>query len=314
MRRDRKPARLILALIAAAGLRLAGPLAGQEVDPFYLKALADGEVLFKAKSYSLAVPRLEAAAFGLYAQPAALGKARLLLGLSHAYLNHSALTESYLKAAYAALGPAGLAEVPLPDSARADLLRLIRTYKLEDPAPAPIPAPPPVEAASPPSAKKKDTVKNKTALPPVDSPARDRLEKTIRETPRQAAAYYELAARHEAAGDRKSAVRVYQDLLDKIPTEIRACLEIGRLRYFDRSLKDAEKWLEKFVRLAADVPTGAPMLAAARAYLILSSHLRGDAAKTQSLVRQPPRFDDPLIESLGLLPEDRDRLLRILGR
>lgn len=311
MRRDRKPARCILILIAVAGLRLADPLSGQEVDPFYHKALADGESLFRAKSFSQAVSRLEIAAFGLTSQPAALGKARLFLGLSHAYLNDSAKTESCLKAAYALLGPAGLAEIPLPDWARADLARLVRTYKLD------VPASPGFDKITPPAPKTSGppapTVSK--SIPAQSSPnERTALEREMRETPHQAAAYYKLASLHEAAGDRKSAVRILQDLLDKIPTEIQANLEIGRLRYLERSLKDAEKWLEKFVRLAVDVPTEARPLVVARAYLILSSHLRGDAAKTQSLIKQAPRLDDALIESLGLLPEDRDRLLRILSR
>jgi tetratricopeptide (TPR) repeat protein len=313
MRREQKRAVLILALIAAACLRLSGPLSGQEVDPFYLKALADGEVFFQAKSYGQAVSCLEVAAFGLTPQPGALGKARLLLGLCYAYLNDSAKTESYLRAAYAVLGPAGMTEIALPESARADLLRLVRTYKLDTPAPS-APIPPPAASVSPPPAAKEEASKAAAVISPAGTSAKDRLEKTVRETPRQSAAYYELAALHEAAGDRKSAVRVFQELLKKVPTEIQANLEIGRLRYLERSLKDADKWLEKFVRLAVDVPTDARFLAAARAYLILSSHLRGDAAKTQTLIKQLPRLDDSLIESLGLLPEDRDRLLRILGR
>lgn len=299
----------ILVLVSIEAVSSSTLASSQEVDPFYLKALADGESLFRAKSFSAAVSRLEIAAFGLYAQPAALGKARLLLGLSYAYLNDPAKTESYLKAAYAVLGPAGIAEISLPDSARADLLRLARTYKLDAPT-IQAKAPPPDIKPSGPTAP----ATSKSAPATVSSAQRSALEKEIRDAPRQTASYYELAALHEAAGDRKSAGRVFRNLLANIPAEIRAWLEIGRLQYLDRSLKDAEKSLDKFLSLAADIPTDARMLVSARAYLILSAHLRGDGAKARQLVRDAPLLDDALIASLGLLPEDRDRLLRILGR
>ncbi len=79
-------------------------------------------------------------------------------------------------------------------------------------------------------------------------------------------------------------------------------------------MRDAEKWLERFLQLARNVPIDAGVLAAGRAYLILSAHLRGDAAKVKALLRQEPVFDEALLAALDLKPEDKSRLLLILGR
>ncbi len=317
---------LFLGLTAVAGLAPQALPAGQDVDPFYLKAQADGEAAFLARSYAQALANFQIAAFGLYARPAELGRVRLFLGLCHGYLNDRTNAQTQLQAAYALLGPSGMAAADLPDQARADLLTLLKQFKLDAPVPqaaatTPATDPPPSKntiEAKPPALK--DAV---SAGPPAPAPVRtqaaiaaDRagLEKEIEEFPRRAEAYFRLAAQYEQDGDLKAAAKVFQSLLDKSPTEIRACLEIGRLRYLERSLRDAEKWLERFLALARSVPIDAGTLASGRAYLILSAHLRGDAAKVKAQLRQEPAFDDALLAALDLKPEDKSRLLLILGR
>ena len=306
---------LLLGLTAVAGLAPRALPSGQDIDPFYLKAQADGETAFRARSYAQALASLQIAAFGLYARPAELGRVRLVMGLCHGYLNDRANAEAQLKAAYALLGPSGMADADLPDQARADLLTLLKQFKLDAPLP---PAAAETAAAKPPALKEAVP-----AGPPSPAPVRtqaapdaDRagLEKEIAEFPRRAEAYFKLAARHEQNGDLKAAAKVFQSLLDSSPTEIRACLEIGRLRYLERSLRDAEKWLERFLQLARNVPMDAGTLAAGRAYLILSAHLRGDAAKVKAQLRREPAFDEALLAALDLKPEDKSRLLLILGR
>ncbi|MDD8027114.1 MAG: hypothetical protein PHI34_11420 [Acidobacteriota bacterium] len=314
MKRHRLVVFFMFGLIAAAGWRLYGFQTERAIDPFYLNSLTEGEARFKAKSFGPAVVSLDIAAFGLTSRPADLGRVRLLLGLCHGYLGAREKIEPELKSAYALLGPDGIAKVDLPDWARKDLVKLLRSFNLGGSATAaeakppqaatvkqqaPVPAPPAAKAGTAPS--------------PRDAGDKAAIEQAIRENPRQAAAYYRLASLHEEAGDRKSARRTYEDLLVKVPAEIRSCLEIGRLYYLDREYKNSEKWLERFLSLTAGVPTEARMTTAARAYLLLGAQAKGNGAKVRKLLQEKPALDRAAIETVALGSEDKTRLLRILG-
>lgn len=300
MKRYRWFACFLLFLLAVGGSASFAAQAGQDIDPFYLNALASGEAHFKAKAFGQAAASLEIAAFGLFARPAELGRARLLQGLCHGYLGVREKIEPELKSAYALLGMDGLAKAEIPDWARADLVKLLKSYQLEAPAaasPRTLPAPP----SSSGSLRPAPEAGNNAAL-----------ERIIRENPRQPAAYFDLAARHEAAGNSAAARRVYQNLLAKIPAEIRAYYETGRLFYLERVYKDAEKWLERYLGFTADLPADPRLVAAAKAYLILSAERRGDAAKVRTTLRLKPALDETMVRSLDLSAADRDRLLRLL--
>jgi len=303
-----------LLLTAAALAWLAGALAAAQdasrVDPFYTRSLATGEAQFRSKAFGPAASSLEIAAFGLHARPADLGRARLLLGLCRSFLGTKEKIEPELRAAAALLGQAGLAQAELPDWARTELAKLLKAYKIE--ASAPLAAYPSTAAASQPRSGPPAVIE---APRPVSAKAtRAELERTIRTQPRQAEAYHALAGLHEAAGDIRAARRVYQDLLTKVPNEIRAYLETGRLLYLERSYKDAERWLERYLGFAADMPVDARSAALGKAYLVLCALQRDDAAKARTLLGMKPEFDEALVRSLGLKPADRDRLLRLLGR
>lgn len=309
--RRRSPALLLTAAALAwlAGASAAAQSASQ-VDPFYTRSLAAGEAQFRSKAFASAASSLEIAAFGLHPRPADLGRARLLLGLSRSFLGAKDKVEAELKSAVALLGPAGLAQVDLPDWAGTELAKLLRAFKID--ASAPLKAAPTVAAAA-------SQPRSALAIPERPRPApaaatRAELERIIRAQPRRADAYYALAALHEAAGDIRSARRVFQDLLIKVPNEIRVYLEMGRLLYLGRAGKDAERWLERFLGFAADMPVDARSSAVAKAYLVLCALQRGDAAAARARLKLKPDIDESLVRSLGLKPADRDRLLRLLGR
>jgi hypothetical protein len=302
MKRYRCFACFVLFLLAVGGRASFAAQAGQDIDPFYLNALAAGEAHFKAKAFGQAVASLEIAAFGLFARPAELGRARLLQGLCHGYLGVREKIEPELRSAYALLGTDGLAKAEIPDWARADLVKLLKSYQLEAPATAALRTLPALPSSS-----------GGGGLRPTPA-AGDKaaLERIIRENPRQAAAYFDLAAWHEAAGDLAAARRVYQNMLAKIPAEIRAYYETGRLFYLERGYKDAGKWLERYLGFTADLPADPRLVAAAKAYLILSAERRGDAAKVRTTLRLKPALDEAIVRSLDLSAADRDRLLRLL--
>lgn len=302
-----------LLLIAAPLAWPAGaPSAAQsapQVDPFYARSLATGEAQFRSKAFGPAAASLEIAAFGLHPRPADLGRARLLLGLCRSFLGAKDRIEADLRSAVSLLGPTGLAQAELPDWARTELAKLVKAYKID------VSAPPTAALSAAPAPKPRSVLQAVEAPRPAPPAAtRAELERIIRNQPRQAEAYVALAGLHEAAGDVRSARRVYQDLLTKVPNEIRAYLEIGRLLYLERAAKDAERWLERFLGFAADMPVDPGNAALAKAYLVLCAVQRSDAAAARSRLKLKPDLDESLVRSLPLRPADRDRLLRLLGR
>jgi len=288
----------------------------QEIDPFYLQSLKTGETLFQSRNFREAASSLEIAAFGLFSRKDLLGRARLLLGLCYGYLNDSVRSEDSLKAAYALLGPSGLAEADLPETAKADLRALLRRFKM-DAAPnsssGPVKPPPPTEKTSPPKVNPLPTAGPETgAKLPLDLKA---LQAEIIRSPREAESYYALAKGQELLGDLPAARQTYQKLLTNNPAEVRAYLESGKVSYRQRSLKECERMIEKYLDLSRGMRLDRFLTAEAKAYLALSAFLRGDTAKAQKTIRDAPEFfDADLFDSLRLGPEDSARLIQLLGR
>jgi hypothetical protein len=89
----------VLAILAAAILLGTGPAgagSAQNIDPFYLRSLKEGEAHFQAKRFSQAAESLELAAFGLTSGQDQLARARVLLALAYGRLNESGKAEQYL--------------------------------------------------------------------------------------------------------------------------------------------------------------------------------------------------------------------------
>lgn len=288
----------------------------QDIDPFYLQSLKTGETLFRSGNFREATSSLEIAAFGLFSKKDLLGRTRLLLGLCHGYLNDNASSEASLKAAYALLGPNGFAEADLPETARADLNKLLRRFKMEAVPSAssePVKSPAPAEKTIVPALKTTPTEKSGTGSGSVID--MKELQAEILRSPREAEAYYALARAQELSGDLTAARKTYQKLLTNNPAEVRAYLESGKVAYFQRSLKESERQIEKFLDLARGVRLDRLLSAEAKAYLALSAYLRGDTTKAQKTIRDAPElFDANLFDSLRLGPEDSARLVQLLGR
>jgi cytochrome c-type biogenesis protein CcmH/NrfG len=104
-------------------------------------------------------------------------------------------------------------------------------------------------------------------------------------------------------------------LLENNQAEIRGHLELGRIAFGERRLKDAEKSLEKFLELKNNVPIERHQVLEAKALLALSAYLRGDSKKALAALNDAPELADPAFrESLELAPDDLDRLSRLLQR
>jgi tetratricopeptide (TPR) repeat protein len=260
-----------------------------------MRCLSEGETLLQSKQYRPAADSFEIAVFGLAAWKEQQARARAGLGLAFYFLNDRLRSEEALKAAVAAIGAERLTALPLPEQVKADLLRLLRFFKLN--APLPPPGPSSERGPSPSTA-------------PADTKA---LEEAILKEPRRSELYLELGRARLAAGDARAARTVYERLLRENPSAVRGYLELGKIAYLERRFRDAEKEIERFLELAPDQNLEAALLVEARAYLCLAAFLRGDARKSERVLRQSPEpLTEDAIRALGLREEDLDRLLRIL--
>ncbi len=295
---------------------------GQAIDPFYLKSLKDGETQFQTKRYKEALESLEIAAFGLHANKDALARTRIYLGLCYAYLNESAKAEQNLKSAQAILGTEGLKSFDLPEPGKTDLAKVLRIFGLDKPAAPRADLPAGGTAAPAPAAKKvSEAPPNKAETAPAGSvtaaglSSEAMLKESIRREPRQAEPYYALARLQVEAKDLAGAIATLNKLLENNQAEIRGHLELGRIAFGERRLKDAEKSLEKFLELKNNVPIERHQVLEAKALLALSAYLRGDSKKALAALNDAPELADPAFrESLELAPDDLDRLSRLLQR
>jgi len=187
------------------------------------------------------------------------------------------------------------------------LAKVLRTFKIEaSPLPRPAdenpPAVPPVKSVVPLSSQAPSGLPSETAL-----------KDAIRQEPRQADSYYALARLYREAKDPAAAKTTLNRLLEKNPAEIRAYLELGRIAYGERSLKEAEKYLEKFLGLKNSVSVERLRIVEATAILALSAYLRGDTKKALASLADAPELADPAFrDGLALGADDRERLSQLL--
>lgn len=306
------------AFVAAAVFLSAGTVwlkAGQEVDPFYLKALRNGETFYQAKNFKDAAKSFEIAMFGLHATKDALAKASAYLGLCCSNLGDQSGAERNLRSALTILGREGLAALAFPEAVKADLQQTIRLLRIE--VLPPVAAAPP---AGPPSADAHIPAKDAEPVRSPDSgkPEGGRisaLEEEIRQTPRRTEFYYELGRLQMDGGDPAAARRTYQKMLANNPAEIRGYLELGKLAYRERSLKEAERQFEKFLDPSNHASVERLLVVEGKVYLALSAYLRGDSKKVLAILRDAPELSDrSSTAALTLAVEDRDRLEQILRR
>jgi tetratricopeptide (TPR) repeat protein len=316
----------VFAALLGLGLSLQAPalprsgFCGQAIDPFYLKSLKEGESQFQAKHYKEASDCLEIAAFGLHSKKDDLARTHVFLALCYAYLNDSAKSEQNVKSALALLGTDGLAAFDLPEPAKTDLAKVIRLFGLDKPA-APK-ADKPVGSTKPalPETRKaadipavKSPESQAASAPATKLASEAALRERIRLEPRLAEPYYALAGLQVEAKDPAAARATLNSLLENNPAEIRAHLEIGRIAYRERRLKDAEKELEKFLDLNNSVPMDRRQVLEGKVLLALSAYLRGDSKKALDALNAAPELADPAFRAgLGLPADDLERLARLL--
>ena len=108
-----------------------GTLLGQEVDPFYLNLLNQGEKSLLESSYRKAIDELEIAVFGLTNETRLEAKAYVYMSLSYFHLNDLEQSKKYFKKAQEAIEGKDLQDLDLDESVRTDLESLINLFKAE---------------------------------------------------------------------------------------------------------------------------------------------------------------------------------------
>jgi|GEM_PF-886327 len=315
------------ALILAGGLTAASsswpPPQDQtsgQIEPFYLRLLRSGENAYAAGNFREASQDFKVAVFGLYPDRQLLAKAQACLGLSLVKTGDpDAGRESIEKALSAIGGPDRYEALGLQAGAASDLVNLIKKWKLS-PAPPAIktaetPVPQPARQADAPPA----TIAAPAPKPEADGAATassDRiveLKKGLALDPRNAAAYAELAELELRAGNAAAAKTALKSMIRENPAEVEGYLSLGRICYQEKSYKEADAHLDKFLDLVNVTGLSQNKIAEARALRLLAASLRDDSRKQRKLLAEYRNsFEGDAIDSLPLFPEDKARLRSIL--
>jgi tetratricopeptide (TPR) repeat protein len=275
--------RLVLVLLAFGTiLAAAAGMAAQTDDPFYARALERADIFYSARDFAQAARSYEIAAFGLARDRSLQARALVGLALCRAKLgNQDAAAESLRKAA-GLVGWDGLAGLPLADPAKADLAALAMTIR-RDAGPA----------------------------TRGSGPAASLLE-AIKAEPRNPRLYYDLAAACLENADYAGARKALTDLMARVPAEVRARLELGRVEYLAGEYRSAGKALEAFLGLASKNRVEPVLVDLGRAYLLLSAHLRGDGRTVRTVLPgAADLFRPDKLAALPLAEPDKKRLLDI---
>lgn len=229
---------------------LASPLLwSQEIDPFYLKLLNEGEKSYLEKNYRGAVKDLEITIFGLHGQKKLLGKAYVYLSLSYRHLNNREKCEEYLRKAFELVGQEGFKDLEIDQSARDDLKILLDYFKIgktEEEEEEP-------EKEEP----EKATEKPQKRLPRVRPKTKyEELEERIKAEPQNLTLYYELYEFHREKNDVKAAREVIQDLIKNNPDEFIGPYLMGKIEFsqsnYAAALRSFNQVLKPFEMIQAE--------------------------------------------------------------
>lgn len=269
-------------------------LQAQEVDPFYLKPLQEGERLYLAGDYLDAVKRLEIAEFGLMGTPENHGKACIYLSLCFYHLQELERSESFLKRAREVLGEEGLQTAGIAAAAKQELDNLLFIFHMKE--------------------RRSGGIPGKAGVDPVvyrrySKELNDRLEKE----PENTALYYDLYSLHLANKNNKEAIKTLEDLVEKKPGEFRGFSFLGHIFYSERDYKKAEEYFGKVLEITGAMSGMQDVKIEAEVYSLLClKNRRKDKdvlEKTEEILSQ---YNEEDLLSVSLESKDKSLLQEIL--
>lgn len=272
MKKRFSPKLIFLSFIVSACFLIFCPasLTGQEVDPFYVSIFERAEKEFQAQNYKDAARQFEIAAFGLGGDPQLKTKSYIYLSLCHHHLGSLSEREKYINQAAELMDAEEFQNLGLPESEWLILQNILTRYGV---------------------------ISN-----PIDR-ARD-LEMLVNEQPDNVALYYELYGVYIELDNRTAAKNTLEKLVDKHRDEFEGYYRLGIICFQERKFKEALKYFEKVSNPKNENTISENTEKGVRAYIILSTHLKGSKKKAYKLIE----------ESIDELSENRIASLRIAER
>lgn len=220
----------------------------QEIDPFYLKLLREGEKSFLNKNYKVAIEELEIAMFGLHGDKNLLAKAYIYIILSYRSLKDVGKCEEYIKKAVKSVNLEELNNLEIDTSIRNEFENLLNYFESKGKKEEPI-KPPEKPQIKPPKINTKPEEPEKK---PVKTKYQE-LEERIISEPQNLTPYLELHELHRKNNDVKAARKVIQDLIKNNPEERIGPYLMGKIEFSQSNYADALTNFKQALRLSEKI-------------------------------------------------------------
>jgi len=232
----------------------------QETDPFYLRLFRGGEKLYLDKNYRQAIKELEIAVFGLRGDKNLAGKAYVYLSLSYFRLQDRENCELNIKKAVELLGPEGLKNLAIDQSAQGSLERLMEYFKIGKTEEAEEEEKP--RQKRPPKKPEEKVLKSRV----------EELKEKLEAEPQNLALYYELYEFHRGKNDVKAARKVIQDLIKNNPDELIGPYLLGKIEYSQNNYAEALGYFNQVLKPFEGIETENDMAIKSLIYVSLCLH------------------------------------------
>lgn len=307
----------LIGLICLGFILTGGKVYGQQVDPFYTKLMAQGERSFLEGRFQDAVEELKVAVFGLGEDKTLKGKAHVYMGLAHYRLKNTEECERELRLAESMFGEEGYNNLEIDQAWRREMEEVLGYFQIAGrtgESQLGLPEAPEREVVPEKVVPEKEEVQDirDRSVQPAKDPV-ERLEDQIKAKPQETSAYYELYDLYREKEEASKARKTLEKLVKKNPFEINGFYMLGLIHYQARKYNDAMKNFTKISELATRVDVEEETRMQALAYLILSTHLKGDREEAVDIASQSePLLTEDRINALDLKTGERARLVRIM--
>jgi len=253
----------------------------QETDPFFIRVLKQGEDLYSSGKYKDALIKLEIAGFGLSREKNLQIKSDILSSLCHFHLKAYEDSEKIFRKALEMHGEQALSELNLSQTASKDLNNLIKRLKIK---PGDNSEEPPL---SPPLSSEIKGDPSHKIISGLEKHTGKELEKEIKNNPKKAESLYS-------------------------PSEVQGNYLLGKLEFRFNRFRQCEIYFNNVLKQSEKVPIEIALKTTAQAYLILSSHNRGNQKKTLVLITRWITGLEKNLDSLDMTGTEKDAIRSLM--